>query len=56
MEIDDLKCCGNCIYRISMDMGDYFRSGCSHGKITQSFERCDKWEFDEHDKDRRTIK
>ena len=46
MNENDLKCCGNCLHRNSMDNGDCFEEICKKGHDTGSFEYCDEWEFD----------
>lgn len=46
MQLDDLKCCGNCSKRVSLDMGDYFEENCLINNTLESFKICDKWEYD----------
>jgi len=47
MNIDDLKCCGNCLNRVTNDMGDCSSEGCEEtDNITGSYEYCDEWEYD----------
>ena len=43
---NDLKCCGNCIHRINMDMGNYIAENCHKKKILNSYGLCKKWECD----------
>ncbi|GEM_PF-6084235 len=46
MNENDLKCCGNCLYRNGVDMGDCFEENCEQRHHTSSFEYCDEWAFD----------
>ena len=46
MTIDDLKCCGNCNNRDTIQMVDYHREVCGLGMLTCCHEICSKWEFD----------
>lgn len=46
MNVNDLKCCGNCLHRISLDMGDYVEERCERRHQTSSYEYCDSWEYD----------
>ena len=45
-EYDDLKCCGNCKQRNSVDMGEYFEETCLKGEHLESYKICKEWEFD----------
>ena len=44
--VDDLKCCGNCKYRVSDDFGKHVEEFCKYD-ILMSYEVCDFWEYDE---------
>lgn len=46
MNENDLKCCGNCVYRTSTNMGDYFSEGCTEQYLLPSWKYCDKWKSD----------
>jgi hypothetical protein len=46
MNEKDLKCCGNCLRRITLDMGDYVEERCEKRHQTGSYEYCDSWEYD----------
>jgi len=45
--LNDLKCCGNCIHRATLDMGDYTEERCErrHQGLS-SYQCCDKWSYD----------
>jgi len=47
MTIDDLKCCGNCMYRNAFEFLDenYVNENCKFF-LKPSCELCGKWEFD----------
>ena len=44
--IENLKCCGNCYFRHSLDMGDYHSEICKKKYHTESNCKCSKWRFD----------
>jgi len=44
-KIKNYTCCGNCIYRNSMDNGDHQIEGCNFSNFG-SWEICKKYEFD----------
>jgi len=46
LSIDDMKCCGNCHHRESMDNGDDFIECCSKRNSMASWQVCDKWRYD----------
>jgi len=46
MQPNDLKCCGNCIYRYSVDMGDNYEERCIKGRNKESHKMCTEWNFD----------
>ena len=46
MNIEDLKCCGNCKSRCYLGQDKYFEEWCSKMQKTSSCEYCDKWEYD----------
>ena len=48
MNIGDMKCCGNCLHRYSISMGDYSREDCdlATSEDTDSSEVCTNWKFD----------
>lgn len=46
MNENDLKCCGNCLHRNHVNMGDYFEEFCGERHTTGSYEYCDEWAFD----------
>lgn len=43
---DDLKCCGNCDHRGTMDNGDDYSEWCAKRNNMSSWGYCDKWESD----------
>ena len=53
LSIDDMKCCGNCHHRESMDNGDNFIECCSMRNNMASWQVCDKWKYDNVAKKRR---
>lgn len=55
MNENDLKCCGNCLYRVANDMGDCSSEGCGQGNNTASYEYCNEWEYDGLHRERRQI-
>jgi hypothetical protein len=52
MELDDLKCCGNCKYRDAEEYNindkEYIIEVCTHAKSIdkRSWKVCDEWEGD----------
>ena len=46
MDIESLKCCGNCLHRKYLTEKDFYRETCSKGKGTSGFEYCEQWKFD----------
>ena len=55
LSIDDMKCCGNCHHRESMDNGDNFIECCSMRNNMASWQVCDKWKYDNVAKKRREL-
>ena len=53
-EIDDLKCCGNCLHRSTLDMGNYSDETCNKDHNTSSWQYCKLWEYDNIKRDGRT--
>lgn len=53
MNIEDLKCCGNCTHRVSNDMGSCVEEGCDKGIISASYEICPGWEYDNLTREKR---
>ena len=48
INLEDLKCCGNCSFRKSLDMGDNFSETCTGNlSIKQSYGYCSEWQYDE---------
>jgi len=49
LNINDLKCCGNCVFRCSIDMGNAVEENCIKNRenITSSSEYCDDWMYDD---------
>jgi hypothetical protein len=45
---EDLKCCGNCSHRNTMDMGGYIAELCNFRKenTNGSENVCEMWDFD----------
>jgi len=43
---EDLKCCGNCLYRQSIDMGNDFSEKCEFGNHMESSAYCGSWTWD----------
>jgi len=39
---EDLKCCGNCTYRTSLDMGNYMQESCNMKYADSSCMRCER--------------
>ena len=46
IQLDDLKCCGNCTHRTSIDMGSEHEESCKKNYNTPSYMKCDEWEYD----------
>lgn len=46
MNVEDLKCCGNCRFRVSTNMGEYSEEMCALKENSESFQYCDKWDYD----------
>lgn len=46
MNIEDLKCCGNCSHRVTTDMGDCHEEICCLRQNFASYQYCDKWDYD----------
>ena len=46
VDLDQLKCCGNCINMSNYDMGNYVSIRCStYKENVYSYNYCDQWEF-----------
>jgi len=46
VSVANLKCCGNCRYRESIDMGNDFSEKCEFGNHMESSAYCESWDFD----------
>ena len=53
-EIENLKCCGNCNHRSTIDMGSYSDETCDKDNNLSSWQYCKKWEFDGIERSGRT--
>ena len=53
-EIENLKCCGNCMHRSTIDMGSYSDETCDKDNNLSSWQYCKKWEFDGIERSGRT--
>ena len=48
IQAEDLKCCGNCSWRGTMDMGTYFGESCNFDKefTEEGSHVCYHWNYD----------
>lgn len=47
MKMSDLHCCGNCLFRISIEKGSTHVESCSKTDSNKaSYEICEHWEYD----------
>ena len=53
-ETENLKCCGNCLHRSTIDMGSYSDETCNYDNNLASWQYCGKWEFDGIERSGRT--
>ena len=54
VEVENLKCCGNCLHRSTIDMGSYSDETCDKDNNLSSWQYCEKWEFDGIERSGRT--